>query len=223
MTVRQLIRVLIRRWYVVLACMLLTAGALNLATSVNGVYWTQVDAVLLPPNSTNSIEYQNASLVHFAAIIERELNGGSDTAKKSASRAPLYGTGVRNGYKITLPNSGGQWSSNFNRAALAVEVVGSSPERVDQMRVEVLARINDLIWNKQQSLGVAPRDLITVLESPAQPVIRYAEGDQRRASAAVGIMGAGIAIAASRLVDGALNRRRRRHQAPARVAEPAPI
>lgn len=210
MTSSQLLRALLRRWYVMLACAVLTVVAISLAGTVQGVYRTQVDVVFLPTNSTNALEDQTDSLVHFAAIIEREFNGSSDTAGVSSSSATLYGAGVRSGYQVTLPSSGGQWRTNFNRPVLAVEVVDSSAERAREVRQGVLARIDALVRSRQEKLGVAPKNVITTFQSPEKPVVSYITGSPPRAAAALGILGTGIAITASVLVDRVRARRRPR-------------
>jgi len=219
MTSSQLIRILLRRWYIVLACAVLTVLAVNLTGTVRGVYWNEVDVVFLPGNSSNALEYQTDGLVHFAAVIEREFNGVSDTAGASSSSATLYAAGVRRGYRVILPNAGGQWRTNFNRPVLAVEVVDSSPERVRQVREEVLGRIDELVRSRQEGLGIAPGNFIVALRSPQEPVVGFIAGNLPRARIALGICGVGAAVAASVLVDRLLAKRRigaLRRRSPAR-------
>lgn len=220
MTTRQFIGVLLRRWYVVVGCLLLTVAGLNLAQGVRGVYWTEVDIVFLAPNSANALEYQSESLVHFAAVIEREFNGSTDPARVASTSVTLYGTGVSRGHQVTLPNQGGQWSTNFNRPVLAVEVVDSSPERVDEVRAGIMSRIDDLVYREQAKLGIAPSDSITTLPSPAQAVVRYAAGNPLRAQVAIGLLGVGVAVAASLLVESGVARVRRHGRRGSRAGEP---
>ena len=58
-TAVQLLRILGRRWYVLLLVAVITAVSILLIHRVPGVYWTQVDVVFLPPKSANALEDQN--------------------------------------------------------------------------------------------------------------------------------------------------------------------
>ena len=209
MTAAQLIRVVLRRWYVVIAVLILTGIATVLAGRVPGVYSTQVDVVFTAPSTPNSLQVSNDSLVQFAAVIERRFNGNSAPAALSGGTT-LYGQGVRSGSAVTLPNSGGQWQTNFNQAALSIEVVGPTPERVQAVADDLSARVRSLAVKEQVDRGVAPLNQVGTLESPAVPVINYIEGRYSRAKIGIIAVGSGIALLAAVMTDRIVIRVRRR-------------
>ncbi|KHL01229.1 hypothetical protein LK10_17620 [Sinomonas humi] len=54
----------------------------------------------------------------------------------------LAGAGVRNGYTVVLPNSGGQWSQTYDQPELAVEAVAASPDRARSEVQSLLQQID---------------------------------------------------------------------------------
>ncbi|MBK4348509.1 hypothetical protein [Lacisediminihabitans changchengi] len=209
MTAAQLIRVVLRRWYVVIAVLILTAVAVVAAGRVSGVYSTQLDVVFVAPSKTNSLEVSADSLVQFAAVIERRVNGADAVAPLSGG-STLYGEGIRSGWAITLPNSGGQWQTNFNQAALSIEVVDSTPERVRTIANDLSAKVSALALQEQVDQGVAPISRVTTLESPANPVVSYIEGRSSRAKIGIIALGVGLALFLSVVTDRLAARLRQR-------------
>lgn len=207
MTAARLIHVIFRRWYVVLAVLVITGLATNAAGRVEGVYSSQLDIVFVAPGKTNSLQISADSLVQFAAVIERRFNGNSEAAAL-AGETTLYGQGVRSGWSVTLPNSGGQWQTNFNRAALTIEVVDSTPERVRAVTNKLSARIRDLTLREQVEQGVSAVNRVTTLESPATPAVTYIEGRAPRAKIGIIALGVGIALFAAVMMDRLLTRTR---------------
>ncbi len=197
MTAGNLIRVLLRRWYVLLLAALLTAVVVGLLGRVPGVYWTQVDVVFLPTNSANALGVTNDSLVQFAAVIEREFTGGRDDDPISMTGGTLYGQGVRVGWRVKLPNAGGQWNNNFNRPALSVEVVDATPARVNAVVQNLTERIQSLVRQAQDDQGVPRIRQVETLESPSTAVVSYIDGNRTRASLAVALLGAVLGISAA--------------------------
>ncbi len=121
-----------RRWYVVLAGLVLTVGVLLLVHQTPGVYATQTNVVFLAPvtpHTPNTISSPTSGVISTAGLVERIVNKGVEKSPTSGSVA-LAGQGVDDGYSVELPNAGGQWASNFNRPVLQVQVTGPSAERV---------------------------------------------------------------------------------------------
>jgi hypothetical protein len=197
MTAGHLLRVLLRRWYVLLLAAILTAVVVGLLGRVPGVYSTQVDLVFLPPNSANALGVTNDSLVQFAAVVEREFIGGRDDDPISTTGGTLYGQGVRVGWRVNLPNAGGQWNNNFNRPALSVEVVDATPARVDAVVQNLTERIQSVVRQVQDGQGVPRIRQVETLQSPSSAVVSYIDGNRTRASLAVALLGAVLGISAT--------------------------
>lgn len=201
MTAGQLFRVLLRRWYILVLFALITVTMISLTPRVSGLYWTQVDVVFLPPSNFNLLQDHTDGVVQFAAVIEREFNGNRNGVPAPLPGGTLYGGGVSRGHEVTLLNSGTQWGNNYNRQVISVEVVDSTPDRVDAVVRELTDRISALVVQQQDSAGVAPKNRIETFELPATPVISYVQGSRVRADIAIAALGAALGGAASVLFD----------------------
>ncbi|CAN5117892.1 hypothetical protein BH09ACT2_BH09ACT2_09200 [soil metagenome] len=216
MSLNSILRALGRRWYVLAVFVLLTLVGASAAVKANPVYWARVDIVLLAPPSgdnPNSLRTTTESLVDFAGIIEREINGNHVAPRFSASSATLYGAGVRDGYKVALQNDGGQWSNSFRQPVLDVEAVASSPEGVKSKLIDVVSRIDSLVESRQAAAAVPPTELITTLSSPSPASIVRIGGSRLRAVGAVGLLGAVSGIALTLFLDRTLVSRKARRSA----------
>jgi hypothetical protein len=200
-TAVQLLRVLGRRWYVLVLVAAITVVAIQSAQRVPGVYWTQVDVVFLPPKSANALEDQNTSIVQFVAVIEREFNGTSDTSRSASSSGTLYGEGVRSGWQVSFPNNGGQWQNNFNRPSLSIEVVDSTPRKVAEVATSLSTQVGRLVEQRQKRIGIAPENYVTTIDSPSPAVVRYIQGSVARAGIALAALGAVVGVLAAALLD----------------------
>ena len=207
-TAVQLLRIIGRRWYVLLLVAVITGVAILLIHRVPGVYWTQVYVVFLPPKSANALEDQNTSIVQFVAVIEREINGAGGSTHRASSSGTLYGEGFRSGWQISLPNNGGQWQNNFNRPALSIEVVDSSPEKVAEVAASLSSRVGRLAEQQQSEIGIAPGNHVTTIDSPSTPVVTYVQGSDARASIALAALGVVVGVLAAAVLDRMLLARR---------------
>jgi hypothetical protein len=224
MTAMQLIRILVRRWYFLLVFAAITVGAVGLLSRVQGVYWTQVNVVFLPPFGVNQLEDHTDGVVQFAAVIERQLNGNRTGVAQATTSGTLYGEGVRRGWQVSLLNSGGQWGNNFNRQVLSIQVVDSSPELVGAKVQEVGDVIDRLVREQQDAQGIAAPDQITTLESPSIAPITYVAGSTTRATIGVVALGIALGVIATvgldRLIGYGRHRRRRRWRNARSLQEP---
>jgi hypothetical protein len=210
-TLNQLLRIWARRWYVLTVFAAFTSVAIFLAVRVDGIYWTRVDVVFLAPSTPgnqNTLRSTSDSLVDFAAIVERQFNGNERAPRFSSTGATLYGAGVRKGYDVTLPNSGGQWSTYFADPVLTVDVVDSSEEAVRTVLAQVVGRINALARQQQLAESVPPSQIIQTLQSPQSAVVSRVAGNRLRAAGGILLLGASVGGAGTVLVDRVIARRR---------------
>lgn len=212
MTVEQVARALARRWYVVAIGLACTAVLMVAAMGRPGVYTTQVDVVFLAPANpvgANVLESSQDSLIYFAAIVATEVNDGRRAPRLSSATATLYGTGVRDGYSVALPNTGGQWANNFSRPVLDVQVVGPSAEQVRDRLQVILTRIDDVAAAHEREAGAPPITWISTELAPATPVVSYVSGQPRRGAMAIGVLGLAVTVLAAVRFDRARARRAR--------------
>lgn len=217
MTVMQVLRALVRRWYVMVAALACIAAAVYAVGQTEGVYSVRVNLVFLPPTietaDANTLRWSSESLINFAALVEREYTGNDPQPRFSSVDAPIYGSGDRSGVKVFLPNTGGQWSSDFRDAVLVVEAVDPSRDGVTELLDTAIADLQGLATSRQDAAGVNPDRRINVLVSDATSGIRYVQGSTVRAAGAITILGLGLGSAAAVLIDRAASRRASRRGA----------
>lgn len=214
MTSGALLRILARRWYVLLVGILVIAGAFVTMQRAGGAYTTQVSVIFVAPGNKGVGEIKAAdleTLVDFAAVVEREYHDGKPT-ERLAENASLFGSGVAQGSQVLLPNSGTQWASSFARPALSVKVVGPSVGWVNARLQGILTRIDTIATERQTAAGVAQENLITTERTPIAARIDHVDstlGTQARALVALTIVGLGLSASAAVALDRALARQRR--------------
>ena len=215
MTVWDLVATSARRWYVVLAGVVMTAGILVLIHQVPGVYATQTNVLFLAPvtpQSPNTISSPTSGIISTAGLVERIVNEGVRKSPTSGSVA-LAGQGVTDGYSIELPNAGGQWAANFNRPVLQVQVAGPSAEHVRAELRRLVERIREVAQELQAEAGVRPGLAITTQTSPAEPRVGYHQGHRPMGLAVAALLGAvltGLGVVAVDRIGGRRAERQRR-------------
>jgi hypothetical protein len=214
MTSGALLRILARRWYMLLVGILVIAGAFVTMQRAGGAYTTQVSVIFVAPGNKGVGELKPGdleTLVDFAAVVEREYHHGTPT-ERLAENASLFGSGVDQGSQVLLPNSGTQWATSFARPALTVRVVGPSAGWVGARLQSILTRIDTIAAERQAAAGVAPKSLITTERTPLAARIDHIDstlGTQLRALVALTIVGLGLSASAAVALDRALARLRR--------------
>ncbi|MEV7662442.1 hypothetical protein [Paenarthrobacter sp. NPDC089316] len=197
-------------------------ASLGAVRSSEPVYWTKAEVTFVAPDREPAYWIPGddyASLVDFAAMVERRVNYGSESVGLSLSSGTLYGAGVRHGYSVTLLNSGGQWAKSFRWPVLSVQVVDSSAEKVKEVLQHVVEDINNASEVLQQEAGVQ-QALITTLTSPSSPEIVFGGGTQiNRVKGAIFWVGIAVTLSvlASVFIDDRAPRRKKPTQAPPSV------
>jgi hypothetical protein len=213
-TVRQVFRALRRQWQVVVLGLAALSVLLFHVVLAPGVYYQQVDVVLLWPQSTkaqNTFQYGEQSLVSSAGLVATVVakEGGSNAAVVSAE-VTLVSQGVGQGFAVRLPNAGGQWAYNFNRPVIDVEVTGRTPAEVQATTARVIERIRTVLHDQQAAEGVPERLMIRTRLNPDDPAVTYSRGSRTRALAGSLLLGTGVILSLVLVLE---RRRRRRHSA----------
>lgn len=200
MTVGVLIRILLRRWAIVVLGLSLTAMACYLLSGVERTYGATLELVFVQPGRGSVVSVSDAvrpSLVDFAGIVHRRVSSEGSPVELPSSSATLYGSGVRNGYSITLPNSGTQWAASYSRPVLAVQVVGPSPYHVRQILDQVMTSVESEAQDLQRARGIPRNDFIDVQRSPSVPeVVDLGSTQLERAKAVLVVCLLGLTLTA---------------------------
>ncbi|KIS28156.1 hypothetical protein TV39_06220 [Arthrobacter sp. SPG23] len=184
--------------------MALMVPAVMHAAGATGVYWSKVDVVFYPPSGAaggNPLRADSQATIHYAAMVERLVNGEGGDTEPGTTSADLYGTGIRNGYSVYVPSSGGQWQSSFDRSAITVEVVAETRDDVSRVLTGIVDRIERTAAERQEALGVIPKSYITTSLSPGVPEISYQPAQPAYAASALAVLAVGLALGAAGLAD----------------------
>ena len=228
MTAPALIRVLIRRWYIVLAVLAVIGVGFAALSRTGGAYVAESTVVFVVPGSAAVGIFDDRkrdTLVEFVGAVELEVNKG-EPADRLPKSAPLVGAGVSQGYQVVLPNTGGQWQFSFPDPVLSVRVTGPSPEWVRATLDTLLDRIDTVTENRQGA--VSTQVAISTDRVPSEATVNYVgptRQTQARALLVLGLVGTGLAAAAAVLVDrlaGRLSQRRRQAGPPGPVLPSIP-
>lgn len=214
MTSRELLAMLLRRWYIVVAGMLLTIAVVWPVSHRPGVYWTQMSVLLLPPTYEyfpNKLEDPHYSLSALAGLVVDDFNGQNRPLMTASSDTTLYGMGLRSGLEVKQPNMGNQWQPLFPNAAIDVQVVDRDPEVVAARARETVGELDQLLAQRQDELGVIETMRVSLIASPDEASVYYISGSRTRAmavGAAVGIILTVVAVYWVERFTGARGRRR---------------
>ncbi|MRK00826.1 hypothetical protein GEV27_04760 [Aeromicrobium sp. S22] len=210
MTAADVMRVLLRRWPVVVTGAALTLAAVIMLGSDRSVYSAQTDVVFLAPKSAqapNPIEATSDSLIATAGLVSRMVSQGAPPPATASSTVSLTGQGIRKGHSVELPDSGGQWVASFDRPALVVQVAGPSEAWVRSTLQDQIGRIENALATMQQKDGISARNTITTSSTPRSAAVDRAGGDPERAAGAGLLLGASLTVLAAIGMDQMLLRR----------------
>lgn len=196
----RMVRTLLRRWPIVVAGLVLTVAAAQGVARPDTVYFSRTELAFLAPASSaypNALRTTSGALIVSAGVIARRVSGPGKVLKFASPDVTLVGQGIRDGWSLRSPDSGGQWASNFATQVLALEVVGPSISDVERQRSALIERVQKELSGLQVSWGVAAVNRISVIEVPERAVLYPVSGDRRRAVGVVGLLGLGATIYAA--------------------------
>lgn len=197
MTTRLFLRVAARRWYVLLAGLVLIAACAGwIRVAQPPTYWTRTVVTVLQPEE-NPLWTDSYSAVGLASLLVVRANGGPAPVKQSFSaETSLYGEGILDGSRVRIRDVGNQWTSSIPEPVIYVEAVGPSVEvvttRVTGLTDALAADLDEL----QDNLEVRPGARAFLQLTPETPQVLQVQGSPTRALAATIIIGCILTMAA---------------------------
>lgn len=210
MAIGELLRVVLRRWPVVAVGIVVTIAALMAVRAEPGVYFTRTEIVLLAPTSAanpNALRTQTDDVIVTAGLVARTLSGPRQITKFASPDVTLIGMGVQDGWMIRLPDTGGQWATNFATQRLILDIVGPTRDAVTTRQDELTAEVTETLNALQRGRGVDPINDITAIVAPETTIVYHVGGSRPRALVMTVVLGAAATIAAVLLWDRAARRR----------------
>lgn len=199
MTVWEIVRMLRRRWLVVLVGVAVTAALARGPLRSDSVVYSRTELVFLAPSSSinpNAIRTRSSSVIMAAGVVARRVNGPAPPPKLASPDATLVGLGTRDGWWLRLPDTGGQWRPNFTSQLLILEVVAPTSHAVKLRQEALVTRIRTELTSLEDSFGVAGVNRISVIEAPDDAVTYPVTGDRHRTLAVLALLGGSATLCA---------------------------
>ncbi len=169
MTSRELLGVILRRWYILLLGAVVSVGALQVMTHRPGVYSAQFDVVILAPTYEyypNKLGDPHYALAPIAGVLVRDWNRTNPPLLTASGDTTMLGEGRRQGVQVRMPNEGSQWLPRYNSPNIDVQVLGSDPAVVEAEAHRVYAELDRMLQQRQDALGVTRTVRLTSIMSP---------------------------------------------------------
>lgn len=215
MTIVEFLRLLVRRWYIVLFGLALTGlGAVHFSQEKTLYSATTTVNVLVPDVKKERIMgYGSADAINVANVLAARVNGGVPKPVSANPDVKLSAAGIERGVHATVRNEGGQWRSQVSEPIVQVQVVDPDKAQVLLRMNEEVARIGTELKKLEDGMGVPATSRIQLEVNPAVPNIDQETTYPSRAMAGYGLFGLGATLVAAYWFDrliGTLRTRRTR-------------
>lgn len=216
MTSHGLLRVCLRRWYVVTLGLVGSVMLVSLLVRPNTVYWARVTATVvsasLAVSSVNELEQLAPSnrpleALSMASLLAVRVNGGIPERRSSSPDATLYGEGYDQAVSARVRNTGGQWTNRTSEPVIDVEVVDLTPEKVQSTMIAQTSLLTAQLSGLQVDLRVPRSQRMTLKFSPTSVHVEAITSSRTRAWVAANAFGLGVTLSFTYFLDRALSRR----------------
>ena len=218
MTTREVLLRALRRWYVVMLGLVLTASAGYLLITRMPVVYSARTSVTVLPSESNPLRADGTAINGMAVILALRANGGSTPIKTSSPETTLYGEGLLDGSRVRIRDTGGQWATQIAEPVIYVEAIGATPEVVTTRVNRMVGSLKSDLDRLQRELGVDRSTAMFLRVSPDPPSAERITGNRTRVLAATALIGMALTAVALTPIDRMLiwlGRRRSGRQARA--------
>jgi hypothetical protein len=201
---REVLEALRRRWYVVVAGLLLTALTGWLVTHPQPTYRAVTVIALQPPQTPvhpNRLLDLRPSIALTAAMVTQQL-------KSRSGDAQMRSDGVIGDYALAPRNSGTTQTPAYAIPSVEASVIAHDQEGTVRSVDVIVAAFRDALGDLQRQWEVPATDRITVV-TLAPPNALLLPVVKTRALLGVGLIGAAVTAMASIWLDHVVARRRR--------------
>lgn len=195
----ELVGLLLRRWYVVAVCALLTLGGSLVLLDRPPVYFTQFEVVLLPPNETvnpNTLREDPYGMVPMAGLLVEEYNEGHHPLNMSTTETTLYGEGLDRGERVRMRNVGNQWLPVYPNPVIDIQVVASDADSVEAEAARIAGDLDRILERRQNELGVRKVSRMSTEMAPKDVVVQEIRGSRGRTAGGLALLGGSFTVVA---------------------------
>ena len=221
MTFSAVLLAIRRRWYVLLAALLVAVIGFAAFLHDGGIYTTKtIVSFLIPATTTLSPDNgsDDDSVIAFARSVAAQANVGRDPVSYSEDDAPYYGAGLRQSVLVDVPSDGNQWYESFNHAEIDIQIVGRTAAWVKKQQRAKVDQILAITDAQQRLVDANPKQYITASVVPLTENITAVSSSRGTQAVALGAL-----VLAALLVGGwgavAVDRRVARTRTTRRPAE----
>ncbi|WP_371668117.1 hypothetical protein OG985_10970 [Streptomyces sp. NBC_00289] len=210
MSPRDVAEALLRRWYVLLFALLLTAAAAYPVMRPTPQYLSSAVVVLKPPVTGN----QPNQLTNLQPPLAALSYGVIQQLESPAGRKELDSAGVRGTYQLIPRNSGTSATPRYLIPSLQVQARGADPVEADRAVRRIIEVYSGHVADMQdaQRISAGSRISASVLVAPSAAQV---QGTRSRALAGTALLGVSAAILGALWFDQfALRRGNRKDSAP---------
>jgi hypothetical protein len=222
MALHELIAVVRARWYVVVVVLALAAGAGLIFARDGGLYTTRTVVAFVVPDDApwDGGGSREDGVIAMALAVAAQADEGRRSVEYAAPDAPFFGAGIRQGARVGLPDTGGQWEASYASAAINIDVVSPDREWVVEQQQSLIAAVQRSTVAYQAGLASAGRVEARVEElTMTIEYVQPSRTSQVLAIAALGAVGLILGCGAALMWDRRLTARRSRaRQADQRLA-----
>ena len=213
MTMWELIGALRRWWGALVIGALVSVLLVSLARFQEPVYSAELNVSFVADDAYSDLRQPDPSLIIVAGLIAVQVNE-HDSPPTSTDAVGLVGEGVRHGWSVTLPNSGGQWSRRNDKSQLRVQAVGRTEAEVRSLLDVATRRIDGALASLQGPHHIQRAEQIRAETLALAPIVHVNAGSSPRARAAAILLGVFVSVALALTLDRLWARRLRRLSEP---------
>jgi hypothetical protein len=201
----DLTKVVIRRWYISVPLVALTAALCVLTWKTARPDYNATSYVQLTPPTQDPTK----TATEAQQIVNPWMTLGITSLSNSAKLVTLDSTFLKSlkdgGYSENVSMEEG-----FPNPTVTIYIVGNSEQQVRKTTDLVMSRYEAAVQQLQVDQGVRPSSMIKTFELGDGPNIEESRGKVKRAALAVGAVGLLLAVGLTMWVDAAARRRKRR-------------
>lgn len=177
MSVSDLVRGLLRRWYLTALVVLVVGAFGGYLFATSGVYTTRTVVSFLLPEAAPLQQdgSREEGIIAFAASVAADVDPHTTSVRYASADAMAYGAGVREGTFVSLPDGGGQWSVSYIRADIDIQIVGATHEEVARAQTQMIADVIATADTQQDAIGVPDSSRVVYQVQPLSLAIEHVQ------------------------------------------------